>query len=119
MTKCVLVIDDDLGTRESLRLLLTPEFEVVCADSVTGGLRLLAEDTVALVISDLRTRDSSSGMDGLRAIRELDPGLPVIMLTGYGTPEAKRLALDLGASAFIVKPFEMEGMREAVRRHAR
>lgn len=118
MRKTILIIDDDIGTRESVRLLLTPEYEVICVDSVAGGLQVLKEHKIALVISDLRTGEFD-GMGGLEAIREYDPDLPVIMLTGYGTPDVERQALDRGASAFIVKPFELEAMRDTVRKHSR
>jgi len=50
----VLVIDDEIGPRESMRILLKNEFEVLCADSVDRGLALLADESPDVVVMDIR-----------------------------------------------------------------
>ena len=112
----VLVIDDEMGPRESLRILLKLECEVMCASSVNEGLRLFSEKTPDLVIMDIRMPDHS-GIDGLREIRKLDPQVSVIMLTGYGTLETAQEALRLGANDYLKKPFDTGDIFRIVRQN--
>lgn len=108
----VLVIDDERGPRESLRILLKNNFNVLCADSVDWGLQLLKENQPDAVVMDIRMPDKS-GIQGLREIREIDPSVSVIMLTGFGTLETAQEAIRLGADDYLKKPFdakEMEGI---------
>ena len=112
----VLVIDDEIGPRESLRMLLKPNYQVYTAESVEAGLRILREKKPDAVISDIRM-PGTSGIDGLRKIREIDPHVAVIMLTGFGALETAKEALRLGANDYISKPFDAREMREVIGRN--
>jgi signal transduction histidine kinase len=112
----VLVIDDEIGPRESLRMLLKPNYQVHTADNVEAGLRILREKKPDAVISDIRM-PGTSGIDGLRKIREIDPHVAVIMLTGFGALETAKEALRLGANDYISKPFDAREMREVIGRN--
>jgi signal transduction histidine kinase len=112
----VLVIDDEMGPRESLRMLLKPNYQVYTADNVEAGLNILREKKPDAVISDIRM-PGTSGIDGLRKIREIDPHVAVIMLTGFGALETAKEALRLGANDYISKPFDAREMREVIGRN--
>jgi two-component system, sensor histidine kinase and response regulator len=112
----VLVIDDEVGPRESLRMLLKPNYQVHTANSVEAGIRLLREKKPDAVISDIRM-PGANGIDGLRQIREIDPHVAVIMLTGFGALETAQEALRLGANDYISKPFDAHEMREVISRN--
>src|SRR5450432_3274913 len=112
----ILVIDDEMGPRESLRMLLKPNYQVYTADNVEAGLRILHEKKPDAVISDIRM-PGTSGIDGLRKIREIDPHVAVIMLTGFGALETAKEALRLGANDYISKPFDAREMREVIGRN--
>jgi signal transduction histidine kinase len=112
----VLVIDDEIGPRESLRMLLKPNYQVHMAENVEAGLRILREKNPDVVISDIRM-PGTNGIDGLRKIREIDPGVAVIMLTGFGALETAKEALRLGANDYISKPFDAREMREVIGRN--
>ena len=112
----VLVIDDEMGPRESLRMLLKPNYQVYTADNVEAGLLILREKKPDAVISDIRM-PGTSGIDGLRKIREIDPHVAVIMLTGFGALETAKEALRLGANDYISKPFDAREMREVIGRN--
>ncbi len=114
--KKILVIDDDRGPRESLRILLKNEFEVFCADGVKPGLELLRTQEMDLVISDIRMPEID-GIEGLRQIRELDALVPVIMLTGFGALDTAREALRYGANDYLKKPFDIQELLQQVREH--
>jgi FixJ family two-component response regulator len=112
----VLVIDDEIGPRESLRMLLKPNYQVHTANSVEAGLRLLREKRPDAIISDIRM-PGTNGIDGLRRIREIDPHVAVIMLTGFGALETAQEALRLGANDYISKPFDATEMRDVISRN--
>src|SRR5205085_5728971 len=112
----VLIIDDEMGPRESLRMLLKPNYQVDTADNVELGLQLLQEKVPDAIVMDIRM-PGTNGIDGLRKIREIDPYLSVIMLTGFGALETAQEALRLGANDYINKPFDAAKMREVISRN--
>src|SRR6476620_4593241 len=112
----VLVIDDEMGPRESLRMLLKPNYQVHTADCVDAGIKLLKEKHPDAVITDIRM-PGTNGIDGLRRIREIDPHVAVIMLTGFGALDTAKEALRLGANDYISKPFDAREMREVIGRN--
>ena len=112
----VLVIDDEMGPRESLRMLLKPIYQVHTADSVEIGLKLLSEKKPDAIVMDIRM-PGMTGIEGLRRIRQIDPHLSVIMLTGFGALETAKEALRLGANDYISKPFDAREMREVISRN--
>src|ERR1041385_1610681 len=112
----ILVIDDEVGPRESLRMLLKPDYQVHTADSVETGLKILREKGPDTIVMDIRM-PGMNGIEGLRKIREIDPHLSVIMLTGFGALETAREALRLGANDYISKPFDAGEMRQIIDRN--
>ncbi len=112
----VLVIDDEIGPRESLRMLLKPTYQVRTADCVEVGLKLLKEKLPDTIVMDIRM-PGMTGIEGLRKIREIDPHLSVIMLTGFGALDTAKEALRLGANDYISKPFDAHEMQEVIGRN--
>ncbi len=112
----ILVIDDELGPRESLRYLLKDDYQVLCADSVARGLLLLRDQAPDTVIMDIRM-PVQDGITGLREIRKLDTELAVIMLTGFAALGTAQEAIRHEASDYIEKPFDASEMRSVVKHH--
>jgi signal transduction histidine kinase len=112
----ILVIDDEMGPRESLRMLLKTDYQVHTADCVEAGIKLLREKRPDTIVMDIRM-PGMSGIEGLRKIREIDQHLSVIMLTGFGALETAKEALRLGANDYISKPFDAREMREVISRN--
>lgn len=112
----VLVIDDEVGPRESLRMLLKPNYQVHTADSVESGLQLLTEKRPDAIVMDIRM-PGVTGIEGLRRIRQIDPHLSVIMLTGFGALDTAKEAVRLGANDYISKPFDAREMCEVISRN--
>jgi len=114
----VLVIDDELGPRESLRMLLKNDCDVTCTSSVDEGMGVLRGGaTPDLIIMDIRM-PGKTGIEGLREIRNVDPLVSIVMLTGFGSLETAQDALRLGANDYINKPFDTKKMQEVVRRYS-
>jgi len=112
----VLVIDDEIGPRESLRFLLKNDYDVVCADCVDQGVMRAREKRPDLIVLDIRM-PGKNGIEGLRELRKLDDECSIIMLTGFGALETAQQALRLGANDYINKPFDTNEMRDTVRHY--
>jgi len=112
----LLVIDDELGPRESLRFLFKDHYEVTCVDSVDEAIRTLQDFTPDCIISDIKM-PGKSGLDGLREIRTLDQEVSIIMLTGFGSLETAQQAIRYGASDYVKKPFDATEMRQLIAEH--
>ena len=113
----LLVIDDDVGVRQSFVAYLEDSgFEVYDAPDGAAGLELFERCTPNLVITDLRM----PGMDGLALLKSLHqryPELPVIVISGAGVMSDVVDALRLGATDYLIKPVvDMEVLVHAVRR---
>lgn len=113
----ILIIDDELGPRESLRMLLNREYEVCTAKGVDEGVALLKERQPELIIMDIRM-PGKTGIDGLREIRAIDTEVSIVMLTGFGALETAQQALRLGANDYLNKPFDTADMRSVVAKYA-
>jgi signal transduction histidine kinase len=113
----VLVIDDELGPRESMSYLLQDEFAVQTADRVDRGLDLIRRETFAVVVMDIRM-PQKNGIQGLEELRRIDGDVAVIMMTGYGALASAQAAISLGANEYLKKPFDVDVLQAAVRRHA-
>ncbi len=111
----VLVIDDEKLFREMLGVVLKDDYEVLSADSTEAGLRLLRENEPDAVLLDL-VMPGRDGIQGLKAIREIDPNVSVIIVTGFPKLGTAEKALELGASAYVEKPIHPEELRQQVRR---
>jgi nitrogen regulation protein NR(I) len=106
----ILIIDDDDQLRRSFEKLLSEEgYHVVSAPSGESGLRILRSNVPDLVILDIRL-PGMNGIDTFKAIHEIEPKLPVIMMTAYGTTETAIEATKLGAFDYILKPFDIPEM---------
>ena len=114
-TGSILIIDDEAAIRESLETLLAIEgYSVEAASSAEEGLAMLAATPCDLVLLDFALPDRN-GIEVLEEIRQRDAGLPVIMITAYGTVENAVKAIQAGATNFIQKPWDNEKLLADVR----
>ena len=109
----LLVIDDELGPRESLRFLFKDTYDVVCVDSVDKGLAVMRENPPDAIIMDIKM-PGKTGIQGLREIRSLDDQVSIVMLTGFGSLETAQDAIRLGATDYLKKPFDTTELQEAI-----
>jgi DNA-binding NtrC family response regulator len=106
----ILAIDDDDQLRRSFEKLLSEEgYGVIGAVSGEQGLDLVKQHPVDLVIVDMQL-PGINGLETFEAIHQMNPKLPVIIMTAYGTTETAIEATKLGAFDYILKPFEIPDM---------
>ncbi|HVX34720.1 MAG TPA: response regulator transcription factor [Hyphomicrobium sp.] len=115
----VLVIDDEPPIRKLLRMgLATQGYQVIDAPNGRKALELMAE-TPDIVVLDLGLPDMQ-GMDLLRAIRDQNEAVPIVVLSSRADETAKVQALDFGADDYVTKPFginELLARMRAALRH--
>ena len=120
-TARVLVADDQPDILEALRWLLSGEgYEAQFVDSTAGVLDRLRDGYFDFLLIDLNySRDTTSGREGLALIpqvREHDPALPIVVMTGWGSVDTAVEAMRLGAKSFVQKPWDDNALREIVGR---
>lgn len=105
-TKRILVVDDEEAVNLVLGELLGESgYEVSFATTCGDGLDLLSQGGFDLVIADKNLPDQS-GMEIIRAAKDMTDGPEAIMITGYASLETAIEAMDLGARGYLLKPFE-------------
>jgi DNA-binding NtrC family response regulator len=102
--RSILIVDDELGVRESLRMILKTRYDVHTAADGKEALRCIENDKIDLVTLDLKM-PGLSGMDVLREIKKKNVDIEVVVISAYGTPQNLREATRYGAGDFITKPF--------------
>ncbi|HET9156621.1 MAG TPA: sigma-54 dependent transcriptional regulator, partial [Myxococcaceae bacterium] len=118
----ILVADDQPDVVEALRLLLKANgFSVVPTSSPAGVLGAVETDDVDVVLMDLNyTRDTTSGREGLELLgrlQQLDPQLPVVVMTAWGSVEGAVDAMRAGARDYVTKPWDNTRLVTTLRSH--
>lgn len=111
----ILIVDDEAFIRENLERIISEDgYRPISTELPDEAIRIVTEEEISLVLLDLNL-GSSSGLDVLRAMREVDPEILVIIITGYGTVESAVKALKIGAYDYIKKPFKADAIRLIVK----
>ena len=113
----ILVVDDEIGPRESLRAILKPDYQVLVAAEGEQAVQFVEQQPIDVVLLDLRM-PGLSGMQVLEKIKSIDPSIEVIVVTGYASYETVLEGLRLHAFDYIPKPFNIPHLREIVKRAA-
>jgi putative nucleotidyltransferase with HDIG domain len=111
----VLIVDDELGPRESLRMILKPIFNVHTVENGEEALRFIRQEPVNLVTLDLKM-PGIPGIEVLKEIKGYNPDIEVIVLTGYGSLNTAVEALRYGALDYIDKPFDVPQVERVIRK---
>jgi signal transduction histidine kinase len=111
----ILVVDDEMGPRESLKMILNPYYNVYTADRGVQAVEMLKQHPVDLVTLDLKM-PGFSGINVLEKVKLHDPDIEAIIITGYGSLDTAIEGLRLGAFDYISKPFDVNHILALVRR---
>jgi DNA-binding NtrC family response regulator len=110
--RSVLIVDDEFGIRESLKMILKPIYEVHTAADGKEALQCVKKDKIDLVTLDLKM-PGLSGIDVLRQIKRNNPDIEVVVITAYGTVQNAQEANRYGAG-FITKPFNVADLINSI-----
>jgi two-component system response regulator HydG len=112
----VLVIDDESGILDTLRILLKKEgFEVITAQGGKAGLEAIRTSTPDIVLTDVRM-PQVTGLDILQAVKDSDPMTPVILMTAQASLQSAIQAVNAGAFYYLQKPFANDELVAILRR---
>jgi DNA-binding NtrC family response regulator len=106
----ILVVDDELGVRDSLRMIFKRDYQVVTAGSAKEAWEKILSEEPDLIFLDI-IMPQKDGMELLKEIREDHPLTPVVMLTATKTVKTAVDAMKLGANDYITKPFDVEELK--------
>ena len=111
--KTILIVDDELATRESLRMILKRQYDLVLAASGEEALRMLETGQPDLILLDI-IMPGIDGMETLRRIKEKNRKQQVVMITATKTVKTAVEAMKLGAFDYLEKPFDVNEITRVV-----
>jgi YesN/AraC family two-component response regulator len=106
----ILIVDDEKHLVKSLQDTLQLEFQDCRVDAAYSGeeaLSRLARSAYDLILADLRM-PGFDGLDLVKGIRYLNPSVPIVLMTGYGSFAIRKEAARLGVDHYVAKPFDVE-----------
>jgi len=112
--KRILVIEDDWEMRSLLEDYLEEEgYAVGSAKDGSEAFRKLAKESFDLIITDIRM-PGLNGLEILPGLRQIQSGIPIIVITAFGSEEVQRRALTRGADAYLEKPLHLDQLRALI-----
>src|SRR2546429_3451013 len=104
---------DELGPRESLRMLLKPVYQIQTAENGRTALDLLRRFQPDVVIMDIKMPEKD-GLELLRHVKRADPSIEVVVITAYASLATLKHALTPGAFEYLIKPFSRQDLEDVV-----
>ena len=111
----VLVVDDEEGPREALRMILKDEYEVYTAASGEEALKRMLEKGVDIIALDIKM-PKTNGLELLQNIKKSVPDVEVFLVTGFPSVSTAVEAIQSGAYDYVIKPFDRDAVQAVVRR---
>lgn len=118
MHPTLLIVDDERATREGLRSALEEDFDVYLASNNTEALFILKNESIELLLTDLRL-GGDSGMDLINAASKLSSPPTILMMTAYGSVDTAVEAMRRGAFHFVTKPLNLDEVEMLLKRALR
>jgi len=110
----ILIVEDEAKMRRLLELNLADDgFTTLSSEDAETGLKLLAQNPVDLVVTDLKL-PGMNGLEFLQAVKRQNATLPVVVMTAFGSVETAVDAMKAGASDYVLKPFSLAEMRMVI-----
>lgn len=106
----ILIVDDEVSVRDSLRMIFKKDYQVIMAGSAEEAIIKVKSEEPDLIFLDI-IMPEKDGMQALKEIRGMHPQIPVIMLTATKTLKTAVEAMKLGAYDYITKPFDVEELK--------
>ena len=113
--RSVLVVDDEVGARESLKMILKNDYEVFSAKDAEEAFLQIKGHSPDVILLDIILPDLD-GLKVLERIKQNDPNITVVMVTAMMTVKTALEAKKLGAYGFVTKPFDIHELRLIITR---
>jgi DNA-binding NtrC family response regulator len=113
--RSVLIVDDEIGARESLKMILKNDYEVFLAENAEEAFSKIQEHSPDVILLDIILPDLD-GLKVLERIKQNDPDMVVIMITATKTVNTAVEAMKLGAYDYVTKPFDIDELRRIITR---
>ena len=114
----ILIVDDDDAIRSILYDLLSDKYECDTASMAEEALQYIRVETYDAILTDI-AMPGLSGVDLLERIQEDDLDTPVILISGKGSEQDTQALINLGAFAYVTKPFDLDELEAVVERAVR
>jgi len=114
-TPTLMLIDDEFGVRESIKMVFGKQYRLIEADSVETAMPLVQEARPEVILLDIMM-PRTDGLELLQRIKKIHAECAVIMLTGVNSQQLAEKAKGYGACDFIGKPFDIADLRAKVAR---
>lgn len=111
----ILVVDDEIGVRQSFSIVLKDEYNVLLAENGKRALEIFSTSSIDLILLDIMLPDIS-GTDLLYQFKEMDPNIEVIMVTAVKDIQTAVKTIKEGAYDYVLKPFKVEEIKNLVSR---
>ena len=111
----VLVVDDELGVRQSFNMMLKGGYHILFAETGREAIEVFEKNFVDLVLLDINLPDIN-GIDLLERFMETDPNTAIIMVTAVNDVQTAVKAIKLGAHEYIIKPFIVDDVLDIIKR---
>lgn len=111
----ILVVDDEQGPREALKMILKEDYEVYTAGDGETALREMMEKGVDIVALDIKM-PKTNGLELLQNIKKSNPDIEVFLITGFPSVSTAVEAIQIGAYDYVIKPFDRDVVLSVVRR---
>jgi len=110
----ILIIDDEQSVRYSIKKILsTSKYEIFEASGAEEGIEVVKKENPNLIILDIEM-PGKDGIEALQIIKNINPNVPVIIITAYGTGDRVIKAMKYGAFEYVEKPFDIQRFRAIV-----
>ncbi len=113
--RSVLIVDDEIGARESLKMILKNDYEVSLARNAEEAFSKIKEHSPDVILLDILLPDLD-GLKVLERIKQNDPDMVVIMITATNTVNTAVEVMKLGAYDYVTKPFDIDQLRLIITR---
>ena len=111
-----LIIDDEPSTLFMFNLFLEAYgYEVITAENADSGIEMFKKERPSVVFTDIKM-PGMDGLDALKMLKSIDPGVQVIVMTGHGDQDLMRQAMDFKATAFLNKPIERAALEKVLKK---
>ena len=111
----ILVVDDEQGPREAMRMILKDDYDVYTASEGEDALKKIIEKEIDLVAMDIKM-PKVNGLELLQNIKKGNPDVEVFLMTGFPSVATAVEAIQAGAYDYVIKPFDRDAVKAVVRK---